>query len=1012
MENDRCASELSSLVELDLSGLGIQSLEGIEHLGQLRSLVLSGNQLTDSQLQRLVPRVATSGPFAGELLGLSQLQRLSLDFNPALTSVAPLDQLRTLIALSLDGTAVDPLSAMDLIDPISKMPLLRFVSLPALPLRSDHNLAGREGQLLNLTLLSGSTWQVHDPQGNLVATGLAPTVAFTPTDNGVFTLAIDGTDALPILIANRAPVITNLTPLSPRVEGQTVTAAQLIADSGLAFSDAGASDIVKTFVSVTDPNGRTTNLSNVALDFDGVDDFVQLDEEVALGQLTQNFTVAAWIRPRSLTLRGGIIGGLGFDQGNGSTVSGWALQVTPGSQPGLLFSGFSGMTDAEFQPVPFVLDQWTHVAFTYSATNELQFFVNGQPLGNPRQLNGATRPTDVPFTIGDIAGLDSFFDGLIDDVVVFNRAIPASEIAELQANGVPTDRANLIGLWQFNEGLGAVAQDASVSGHDGVLGGGNVDAIPLWNATDAFALPGLRLDNEGTYQVEFKVIDDDGGFDQAKMMLEVTNAGPTARITSSDLSVDVGTLVTFHGGASTDPGPLDTLAFEWNVTTSTGQIVYDARGVDFDFVPDQPGIYQVTLTVTDSAGIADNQSVVVSAAPHVEIGVPAGPLREGDWIEFTSTGSTPAADAALRNYVWEVRHGGILVANGTGSTLRYRPTRDGQYEVSLLIVDSFTGEGSVFAIAQQTVDVQNVAPMVTLPATASTEEGAYQLPLLISDPGSDESLTVFINWGDGDSESLTATGSGLTTLPTHTYLEAGIYNVTVVAVDDNQVASNLVVMALEVGNRAPSDLLLNGPSTLLDGQLAVFTGDFDDFGNDTHTATWNFGDGSPDEMAIVQAGQLFQRAHAYQRSGSYSVTLTVTDSEGAATTTTKTIRVLNLPPANATLDVVSTPRTGGTLSFSGTVRDFSGDVLRATLNFGDGTVIPVELTATSTIGTQTNYSFQAQHVYQQSGTVEVTLTILDQDGDATTISRNIRVKQFRADTDLPAFRDQLDVTGF
>ncbi len=997
------ASELASIVELDLVGQGIQSLAGIEHLGQLRSLVLSGNSLTNAELARLVPARPTSGPFAGQILGLSQLRRLSLDFNPLLTSIAPLKNLRTLSALSLDGTAVDPLSAADLIEPLSQLPALQFVSLPAVQVATDHNLAGREGQSLRLTLQGGSTWQVRDSFGNLMASGLAPNVDFTPTDNGVFTLSIDGIDALPIFVANRAPVITNLTSLSPRAEGQTVTAAQLIADSGLAFSDAGASDVVNTFVSVTDPDGNTTNLSNVALEFDGVDDYVQLDEEIALGQLTQNFTVAAWIRPRSLTQRGGIIGGLGFDQMNGSTVSGWALQVTPGSQPGLLFTGFSDRTEAEFQAVPFVLDQWTHVAFTYSATNEVQFFVNGQPLGNPRQLNAAARPTDVPFTIGDIAGLNSFFDGLIDDVVVFNRAIPAAEIAALQANGVPLDRANLVGFWQFNEGLGTVSRDASVSGHDGVLGGGNIAAIPRWNATDAFVLPPLRLENEGTYQVEFKVIDDDGDFDIATTTLEVTNQGPTASITATELDIEVGTRAMLHGRESTDPGPNDVLAFDWQVATSTGQVIYDGSGVEFSFVPERPGFYEVTLTVTDSAGDSDTQSVIVSAAPQVAVAVPAGPLREGDWIEFASNSSTPAADNAVRTYVWEVRRQGMIVANETGRTLRYRPSRDGQYQVQLLIVDTFAGQGSVFASAQQTFDVENVRPSISLPATATTVEGTYTLPLQVSDAGSDDLLSVFINWGDNTSESLMTSGAGLATLPTHGYAQAGNYTINVVAVDDGNAVSNVQVMQLEVTNRPPSDLFLNGPSTLVDGNLAVFSAAFSDVGNDSHTATWNFGDGSPAETVVVQAGQVFNRIHTYLRSGSYAVTLTVTDSEGAASVVTKTIDVVNLPPSNPTLGLPSRPTVGTASLFGGNVSDFSGDVLRASLDFGDGTIVPVELDVVSTAGSQTTYGFQTEHVYRQRGTFSVTLTILDADGKSSTVTHILRVGPSWSQMDRSSF---------
>ena len=376
------ASELSSLVELDLTGLGIVSLSGIEHLVNLRSLVLTNNHLTDAEVNRLTPVRATSGLFTGEVLGLPRLRRIVLDQNTQVTSIAALSSNRTLEAISLDGTGVNPLDHPNLIDPLSKLNRLSFLSLPTSELKPGHNLAGFEGQPIELQLQSGTSWHIEDSTGNQVAAGTSTLVSFVPSDNGQFTVFVDGQAALPVLVANQSPVVLTLGSPNLAVEGQSITAAELIQQTGFTFADAGASDVLHTLISITNPEGRTTELNNVALTFDGIDDLVQLDEDIVLGELTQNFSVSARVNPSTLTMRGGIIGGL-----DNSQQSGWSLEVTPalsGQPSGILFSGFG--VYAEFQPVPFTMNQWTQIGVSITSDNRLQFYVDGQPIGSERSL--------------------------------------------------------------------------------------------------------------------------------------------------------------------------------------------------------------------------------------------------------------------------------------------------------------------------------------------------------------------------------------------------------------------------------------------------------------------------------------------------------------------------------------------------------------------------------------------------------------------------------------------------
>jgi hypothetical protein len=69
---------------------------------------------------------------------------------------------------------------------------------------------------------------------------------------------------------------------------------------------------------------------------------------------------------------------------------------------------------------------WTHLAATYNGST-LQLFVNGV-LADSRALSGALLTSDGPLRIGGNGVWGEYFEGLIDDVRVYNRALTAAEI--------------------------------------------------------------------------------------------------------------------------------------------------------------------------------------------------------------------------------------------------------------------------------------------------------------------------------------------------------------------------------------------------------------------------------------------------------------------------------------------------------------------------------------------------------------------------------------------------------
>jgi hypothetical protein len=86
-----------------------------------------------------------------------------------------------------------------------------------------------------------------------------------------------------------------------------------------------------------------------------------------------------------------------------------------------------------------------------------------------------------------------------------------------------------------------------------------------------------------------------------------------------------------------------------------------------------------------------------------------------------------------------------------------------------------------------TVEVANVAPTVTIDSIQTGVNGGENATLnaSFSDPGSDDTHTATIDWGDGTTESVGVDQSTDTLSAIHTYADGGSYTVTVTVEDDD-----------------------------------------------------------------------------------------------------------------------------------------------------------------------------------------------------------------------------------
>jgi len=175
--------------------------------------------------------------------------------------------------------------------------------------------------------------------------------------------------------------------------------------------------------SVTDATLTDDRLGNAnrAYDFDGFGDFIRASDSDSL-DIQDGFTAAAWIRPRTtsgtyMLMKGGA----------------YTLDIYPGTVRSVLTNVGAGQGWVEGL-TPIVADQWQHVAVTWEDSpipewgTTVTAYFNGAPDGTG-SFEGPIRATDNDLYIGSYA--TAYFDGVIDELWIFDRALSADEVHDL-----------------------------------------------------------------------------------------------------------------------------------------------------------------------------------------------------------------------------------------------------------------------------------------------------------------------------------------------------------------------------------------------------------------------------------------------------------------------------------------------------------------------------------------------------------------------------------------------------
>lgn len=388
-------------------------------------------------------------------------------------------------------------------------------------------------------------------------------------------------------------------------------------DDGTATDQAGTND--GTLVGGVVTTGGGNDIAPIAnnsdaLRFDGVVSEMRVPNDPSLNfAATDSFTLSMWFKRESDRPIYHLMG-----KRDGCSLS---INYQLARDFGLLHFNWTRV-DAN---VDAVLGQWTHIASTYdgSATATARIYINGALSGtvSPHAL-GPVVNADLIVGSSGACPDDQRFQGVIDEVRIYDRALDNQEIATLAGlgeNEAPTadagpDQNARAGTVVFFDGTSSF--DDNTQTQD-LIANWTIASAPIGSATDLVGsdtlMPSLLIDISGTYVIELVVTDEAGLSSSAdSVIISDNNLAPTANAGPDQLTY-LGTTVFLNGSASFDPEG-DLVTHDWLVTTpSNSTLNFD--GVSPSFTALELGVYIVELTVSDFLGanpISDVAEITVA----------------------------------------------------------------------------------------------------------------------------------------------------------------------------------------------------------------------------------------------------------------------------------------------------------------------------------------------------------------------------------------------------------------
>ena len=486
-------------------------------------------------------------------------------------------------------------------------------------------------------------------------------------------------------------------------------------------------------------------------------------------------------------------------------------------------------------------------------------------------------------------------------------------------------------------------------------------------------------DKGGEFIVGLAVTDDQGATAAQTQPIRIANRVPVARFTATPELPNEGQEVLLEASGSTDQDGR-VVRYEWDFD---GDDLIDLFTEQVEAVHAFPegGAHSVSLRVVDdleAMSLPYSLKIYVNRSPAAAFQVSNFSPDEGEEVKFTDCSSDLDPEGEIASWQWEF-------GDGESSDL-LSPSHayqvDGSYTVTLTVTDANGAEGK----AKAEVTVSNLAPVAKLTANGKAGEldvptgGTIQFDASNSEDQSPNGQIVRYEWdldGDGSVDECTTVSSLV-----HSYSDDGVYAVTLRVIDDDGATALADPITVQVYNRVPECTFGWLPEVPTDAEEVTFRATGSDPDGEIISWSWAFGDGS---TADVQ-----NPVHHFADDGTYPITLTVGDDDGAEGSCTAEITVKNALPIAAFSFSPSLPQVGEAVRFIDRSEDPSpaGRIVHVAWSFGDGTSCPG-----TPAGCEVGGVHSPTHRYNAPGTYTIILVVIDGEGALDRTTRTLIVSE-------------------
>jgi PKD repeat protein len=370
--------------------------------------------------------------------------------------------------------------------------------------------------------------------------------------------------------------------------------------------------------------------------------------------------------------------------------------------------------------------------------------------------------------------------------------------------------------------------------------------------------------------------------------------------------------------------------------------------------------------------------VVLAAPPQPSFSI-VGPNFTTTCGLYTFVSQSTDPDDDIDTTAWD-----LAGTAATGSSVTATFANPGARTINMSVTDTDAVDGTVDTVqaTPQTVTVGNGGP----PNAAFTANNNSPQPNetvtfnagTSSAPGGG-SITRY-QWDLGGTSSTDyETDGGATATVTQAFATTGFHPVNLKVTDNCGQTDTVTGGGVFVNNTPPTSSFTVTPSPAAIGATVTFDGSASsDPGGAIANYAWDFGDGT---ASATNAGATI--THPYATAGNYIAQLTVTDGNGASTTTFRQLRVNAKPVASFSYSPLS-PLIGEQVTFDGTTSaDPDGTIATYAWDLdGDGTFESAGANPT--------------HTYNAAATVNVKLRVTDSDNtQSDVVTRAVTIQATR-----------------